>query len=514
MAYVKQTWLEGELITSEKLNHMEDGIEEAGTSGGSSLPDYSIDDVGKTLTVVRAQGSQDAETAWSTASSLPEYDVVDDMNKSLVVGKVYMQGTTDFIPEQIFTTDEYGYVLSDTALLTIPDASKTFVLGNEVTATIDYDGELIEASGTIQITGGDIRELYCVLCDSNGRGIVRLEQSYINNQTVMLRTANNWTETWISFEPDSSYSIFASITGKVVKEDGIGWDSIVPVWSEGYSTPIDQRGFVLTLDSHYETDIVLIAPRQTVVCGTPSGYPNYWPIDAVNLDRFRYEPNATVHAVINGRKYSGEVIGNRDTCLLNADEGSGQYTLKIFSNVLKLESNVARNVDLSIYLEAPYGTIAQDRYWMPPSVQALSDENYRPYYRPNPNPFVNVSADPTASYTASELYDRITDDMSWYQARQLMFIDVCEGGADVQRTYFSEYINSFDDYGDNTMSCCRFSTFPRYNSAQSTWYSDHLDVVYDSTAGEYYYVYNDDWTNRYDGVVEDNDGGGGGEVMM
>lgn len=34
MSYTKQTWTTGEVITEEKLNHMEEGIEDAG--GGSS----------------------------------------------------------------------------------------------------------------------------------------------------------------------------------------------------------------------------------------------------------------------------------------------------------------------------------------------------------------------------------------------------------------------------------------------------------------------------------------------
>lgn len=34
MSYTKQTWAKGDTITAEKLNHMETGIEDAGSSGG------------------------------------------------------------------------------------------------------------------------------------------------------------------------------------------------------------------------------------------------------------------------------------------------------------------------------------------------------------------------------------------------------------------------------------------------------------------------------------------------
>lgn len=36
MAYEKQTWATGQVITAEKLNHMENGIEEADAGGGAS----------------------------------------------------------------------------------------------------------------------------------------------------------------------------------------------------------------------------------------------------------------------------------------------------------------------------------------------------------------------------------------------------------------------------------------------------------------------------------------------
>lgn len=36
MAYEKQTWITGEIITQEKLNHMEDGIENASDSGSGN----------------------------------------------------------------------------------------------------------------------------------------------------------------------------------------------------------------------------------------------------------------------------------------------------------------------------------------------------------------------------------------------------------------------------------------------------------------------------------------------
>lgn len=46
MAYVKQNWETGELITSQKLNHMEDGIAEGGGGGGVMYVHYVFGDNG------------------------------------------------------------------------------------------------------------------------------------------------------------------------------------------------------------------------------------------------------------------------------------------------------------------------------------------------------------------------------------------------------------------------------------------------------------------------------------
>lgn len=58
MAYEKQTWTTGEVITAEKLNHMEDGIADAGGGGsamfyvGTSDPDLTTLD--KTFAEIKA----------------------------------------------------------------------------------------------------------------------------------------------------------------------------------------------------------------------------------------------------------------------------------------------------------------------------------------------------------------------------------------------------------------------------------------------------------------------------
>ena len=48
MSYEKQTWATGDVITAEKLNHMEDGIEDAG-GGTTRVIEVVIDGSTQTL---------------------------------------------------------------------------------------------------------------------------------------------------------------------------------------------------------------------------------------------------------------------------------------------------------------------------------------------------------------------------------------------------------------------------------------------------------------------------------
>ena len=48
MAYTKQNWENGDVITADKLNHMEDGIAEGGSGGGIFVVNFTYDEqVGK-----------------------------------------------------------------------------------------------------------------------------------------------------------------------------------------------------------------------------------------------------------------------------------------------------------------------------------------------------------------------------------------------------------------------------------------------------------------------------------
>lgn len=81
MAYVKTTWATGDVITAEKLNNMEDGIEAA------QLPSVTEDDIGSVLTVVTSYTDYDIapeQTVTLTSEDASGVDLEDLENTDLL----------------------------------------------------------------------------------------------------------------------------------------------------------------------------------------------------------------------------------------------------------------------------------------------------------------------------------------------------------------------------------------------------------------------------------------------
>ena len=81
MAYVKNTWRDGDIITAEKLNHLEDGVEEGGTgSQGPAGPKGDKGDPGAGLTGVAAVLTSVAPDAQLTAAVTKINEIVGILN--------------------------------------------------------------------------------------------------------------------------------------------------------------------------------------------------------------------------------------------------------------------------------------------------------------------------------------------------------------------------------------------------------------------------------------------------
>lgn len=81
MAYVKNTWRDGDIITAEKLNHLEDGVEEGRTgSQGPAGPKGDKGDPGAGLTGVAAVLTSVAPDAQLAAAVTKINEIVGILN--------------------------------------------------------------------------------------------------------------------------------------------------------------------------------------------------------------------------------------------------------------------------------------------------------------------------------------------------------------------------------------------------------------------------------------------------
>ena len=96
MSYTKQTWANGDTITAEKLNHMEDGIAASGGGGG-----------GGAALIVNASVSLDAETMSFVVDTIDKTyaDVTNAYSSGgIVIANVTLLGRVQQIP--LTTIDE------------------------------------------------------------------------------------------------------------------------------------------------------------------------------------------------------------------------------------------------------------------------------------------------------------------------------------------------------------------------------------------------------------------------
>ena len=77
MSYEKQTWSTGETITANKLNHMEDGIADGGSGGGSLRINISMEVDGDTATYTMDKTWQQIHDAFANGSDCYGYMQVD-----------------------------------------------------------------------------------------------------------------------------------------------------------------------------------------------------------------------------------------------------------------------------------------------------------------------------------------------------------------------------------------------------------------------------------------------------
>ena len=115
MAYEKQTWVTGEVITKEKLNHMEDGIVNSGGVIASNFgEDYTLDKTWNEINTALRNGQlvilngTDGDTA--LCGPVVETTIDGDSSGSIyVVVMITVTSDQTVIPVAFTTSDPDGY---------------------------------------------------------------------------------------------------------------------------------------------------------------------------------------------------------------------------------------------------------------------------------------------------------------------------------------------------------------------------------------------------------------------
>ena len=149
MAYEKQTWTSGDVITAAKMNHIEDGIAAGGSSSGSAIILYltstvpSLDDL-SSIASVSWRAANDNQYASLTPSGTPltytEIKNIYDQYKSgaaVFISESYQDATNN--SEMLYKVIESSYsTFSDAGYYAVSCGFTSYDLINDSTFTVTY----------------------------------------------------------------------------------------------------------------------------------------------------------------------------------------------------------------------------------------------------------------------------------------------------------------------------------------------------------------------------------------
>lgn len=140
MAYNKYTWVDGELITAEKLNHMEDGIAEGGGGDvGYECTETTEQLFGETVTTAESEDGCFAELAYSEPITADELTVIFNGTQyicSKIEGEdtVYYGGFDPNTGMPDFTNYPFGIVSEDGVNVIATESPMTVTVSASVTS--------------------------------------------------------------------------------------------------------------------------------------------------------------------------------------------------------------------------------------------------------------------------------------------------------------------------------------------------------------------------------------------
>lgn len=202
MTYEKTTWVDGDIITAEKLNHIEDGIANSGSeSGGASLPKVNSNDNNKVLKVV--------DGAWNISEEkLPyTFSMVTEVINPFTGGEISLYKSKDITLQDDYYIITFYYDSYDT----VQDLGKTYTSSDTLgfrfsPSYYDSDSDSISSLFTLSFT--KISGTQMVWGTEEEDEFINLD--YINNQyAISFRIKKNRIPTNFDINSDiGSYKLW------------------------------------------------------------------------------------------------------------------------------------------------------------------------------------------------------------------------------------------------------------------------------------------------------------------
>lgn len=191
MSYIKQTWETGDTITAEKLNHIEDGIDDAsrhlsdkqdapstaGTAGqvlglDSNLNPAWVNQSGGGLTseIKQALLQIASKVAYIDDDGADYYqDLYDALYSGSLLGidAVYTQSGV------VFTTDTLDYLKSDLVV------TAHYSSGDVVVSDYTMSGTLTAGTSTVTVSYGGMTDTFTVIVKQSTQPVIEYENAYL-----------------------------------------------------------------------------------------------------------------------------------------------------------------------------------------------------------------------------------------------------------------------------------------------------------------------------------------------
>lgn len=187
MAYEKYTWVDGELITAEKLNHMEDGIAEGGGETGYECIETTEQLFSETVTTAESEDGCFAQLTYSEPITADELTVVFNGTEYVcpkIIGDdtVYYGGFDPNTEMSDFTNYPFGIISEVGVNFIVTESPMTVAVSASTSSLTVETTECFRRA--VESAGGGV--LVVNVNEDSSTGILRLDKTWAEIQKGMI----------------------------------------------------------------------------------------------------------------------------------------------------------------------------------------------------------------------------------------------------------------------------------------------------------------------------------------